>query len=429
MATRLGRVANIMPSPRSQITPHQPRPRVLFLSFDLSYLNPTRGLLKQVLERACNLTVFGPGYCSPEDVAAGPQAFADRHGPFDMVVADEYALLRDAVPDDKKHLHRFYYQACRFDPLLIHEGTRYYAFLKSFRGPRVISLLASDYYNFTPDFIDQLEEVGDFYLTWGPELMFRKSEIPAQAVAGQPQNAAIYNRWTDRYYDFVTRHADRLISTPHFISEQEFYDRPLRDRRFDWSVLGADYEARVLARRLIDEAGHRRSGRALPYVFAAAGKVGFHLYNKYWAIALLNSLFQRSIRAARYGFTCGSALRWPIRKYFEIPANGAVLVAERCAGFAALGFRDRLNAVAAEGRDVLDAHAWLASDPARAQTIADAGRSLVETRHSVAARAEQLVDSLSRIQAGSFAGSHWSDGDLHFREPLRAMAAAQAGTG
>ena len=49
----------------------------------------------------------------------------------------------------------------------------------------------------------------------------------------------------------------------------------------------------------------------------------------------------------------------------------AVLVAERCNGFEALGFKDGVNAVVAEAADVLDAHASLTRDMARAQAIAE----------------------------------------------------------
>jgi hypothetical protein len=399
--------------------------RVLFLSFKLSYINPTRQLFERVLDGACNLTIFGPGYSSLAEVKAGPLAFAEKHGPFDIVVADEFALLRDAVPEDQKHLHQFLYQACTFDPLLIHEGTRYYSFLKTFSGPRIITLLASDYYNFRTDQIEQLEEVGDYYVCWGQEFLLPKSAVAADKVRDQPQNRSIYEKWNDRYYDFLQRHPDRVLSTPHFVDPAECNQTRLVTRRYDWSVLGADYEARVEARSQLDAAGASRSGRLIPYIFAGFIKIGFHSYNKFWAIDFLNWIFRKAIASSRYGFTCGSALRWPIRKYFEIPAGGAVLAAERCSGFEALGFSHKVNALAVEADQILDAHKWLSSDPVRAQGIADAGRALVENRHTVAARSRQIAASLEKILCGCFAGSYWHEGELRFRDGKADTAAAQ----
>jgi len=122
------------------------------------------------------------------------------------------------------------------------------------------------------------------------------------------------------------------------------------------------------------------------------------------------------MRDARYGFTCGSVLRWPIRKYFEIPGSGAVLAAERCNGWEALGFVDGENAVCCEAADILEVNRWLAQEPERAQAIATAGHKLVRECHTTKARGEQIVESLRRILAGRFHGSYWAEGQLRFRE-------------
>ena len=392
------------------------KPRVLFVSFKLRYINPTRQQLYDVLNEACDLVAYGPGYVSLEEVSEGPERFVERHGPFDMIIGDEYTLLRDAVPDDKKHLHQFYYQASDFDPLLIHEGTRYYSFFKKFQGPRVLTLLASDYQGFNPNFIDQMEEIGDYFFCWGQELMTAKDEVSGTGLGANSQNSGIYAHWNDNYHNFTKRNAQRISSVPHFVGARELYERPLRTRRYDWSVMGADYESRVAARSALDQAGISRTGTYHPYLFAAFQKIGFHPYNKSWAISGLNFVFQHALRSARFGFTCGSICKMPVRKYIEIPANGAVLAAEHCTGFEALGFVERVNALAVEPNQILDAHAWLKSDLDRAQKIADAGRDLVEKRHSVRARAEQIGESIRRILAGTFHGSAWQRGELTFRE-------------
>ena len=386
-----------------------------FVSFKLRYINPTRQQFHDVLSQACDLVTFGPGYVSLDEVKDGPERFVERHGPFDIIVGDEFTLLRDAVPDDKKHLHRFYYQATGFDPLLIHEGTRYYKFFKTFRGPRVLTLMASDYQGFTPDFIDQMEEIGDYFFCWGQDLITAKAAVSGEGLGDKSQNAGIYAHWNDNYYNFTRRNAHRICSLPHFVGGHEMYGGRLEQRRYDWSVMGADYDSRVDARAVLDHAGLSRTGKLHPYLFAAFQKIGFHPYNKSWAISGLNLIFQHALRSARFGFTCGGGCRWPIRKYVEIPGNGAVLAAEHCSGFEALGFLDRVNALAVDPKDILDAHVWLKSDIDRAQTMADAGRDLVAKRHSTAARSLQIAECLALIKQGHFAGSFWSEGNLRFR--------------
>lgn len=390
---------------------HRRRARGLYLGFNVKFINPTRQLLKDALAQCCDLVLFGPGYCSIRDVERGPEEFASRHGPFDFAIADEYAVLRPgSVPREKRGLHRFKNHACRFDPKLLYNGMEYYAFLRKFRGPRIISLLQSDYYNFSEQFIATMEEIADFYVCWGSEFLSRKS---GQTVIGlHDLNRYVVERWNDNYFEFACRNASRIISTPHFVAADEICAAPLSARQYPWSVLGADYDARITVRDALRRADLQIGAAALPYLFAAAQRLHLNLYNKHSTIWLLNCLFRSALRHSRYSFTCGGALRWPIRKFVEIPANGCVLVAESCHGFEALGFEDCKNAVACAPEDVFDVHAWLESDRARAQRIADAGRKLIMERHTVAARAVQLGDSLERILAGSFCGSIWQGGNF-----------------
>jgi hypothetical protein len=106
----------------------------------------------------------------------------------------------------------------------------------------------------------------------------------------------------------------------------------------------------------------------------------------------------------------------PIRKFFEIPAGGTVLVCRPFTGFADAGFVDGVNAIVCEPQDVMDVHRTLAADPERAQRIADAGRRLVAQYHSTAARSEQFRRLFQTIAAGRFVGASWRAGKFMVAE-------------
>ena len=57
----------------------------------------------------------------------------------------------------------------------------------------------------------------------------------------------------------------------------------------------------------------------------------------------------------------------PIRKFFEIPAAGSVLVCQPFAGFNNAGFVDRENCVICEPAEIVEAHHWLTEDLDRAR--------------------------------------------------------------
>jgi hypothetical protein len=125
-----------------------------------------------------------------------------------------------------------------------------------------------------------------------------------------------------------------------------------------------------------------------------------------------NFTFAQAIRSVRYAYTDGYGYDRPIRKFFEIPALGTVLLCTGCAGFRELGFVDRENAIEVAPGDIYDAIAWLTEEPERAQKIADAGRNLVWTKHSTLARARQLSQCIAAIAAGTFRGSRWQAGEF-----------------
>lgn len=100
----------------------------------------------------------------------------------------------------------------------------------------------------------------------------------------------------------------------------------------------------------------------------------------------------------------------PIRKFFEIPAAGTVLVCRPFFGFSALGFEDGVNCVVCEPERIADAHQTLVYDLAAAQRIADAGRKLIFDRHSLSARSRDLADIFAAISEKRFFGSRWTGG-------------------
>ena len=122
------------------------RSKLLYLSFDATYLNPTREILCDVFRAAADAIFYGPGYQPPAVLQRGIDTFVSTHGPFDFIVADETAIENFAVLDQGGEL-RFHNHACRFDQMLLQMGRDYQEFLKRYDGNRIVALLQSDYYN------------------------------------------------------------------------------------------------------------------------------------------------------------------------------------------------------------------------------------------------------------------------------------------
>ena len=100
----------------------------------------------------------------------------------------------------------------------------------------------------------------------------------------------------------------------------------------------------------------------------------------------------------------------PIRKFFEIPALGTLLVCRPFKGFAAAGFQDGVNCLVAEPDQILDVHRDLQADPERGEQIARAGQRFMVETHSLSARACDLAAIIEAVSEKRFAGSQWIEG-------------------
>ncbi len=387
-----------------------PKNKALYLTFNVGFMDPTRELLLKVLRSSFDLDVYGPGFSDLNVLNKGVEEYIDRNGPYDFVITDEYVLQSFNMDDIASN--RFVNHACRFDRGLLFEAVKWREFLSSYRGTRVIALMQSDYYNFTDIHVERLHALGDYFITWGEEFISSKSELEPERLPTWGVDSDIYSKWNDTYLSFLKQNKETIISCPQFVDEEEGSNIRIYNRPRDWACLGADYNSRVVARQVLDAEGFKRPGKWMPVAFALASKVRFNMYNKYWTLSAIQAGFRRALRSARYTYTCGSVLKWPIRKFFEVPVNGSVLVCAKPTGFDSLGFEDRINAVVSEPRDLIEIHQWLSADIDRAQHIADAGRELVLTKHSVGARSKQIEQAFCLIRQKKFFGSIWANGEF-----------------
>jgi hypothetical protein len=113
--------------------------------------------------------------------------------------------------------------------------------------------------------------------------------------------------------------------------------------------------------------------------------------------------------------TCGSGLKWPLNKFFEIPAEGSLLVCYPFSNHEDLGFVDGETCVVMNEPDrineVLDR---IFSDLPEYQRIATKGQQMVMRKHSMTARINQVGEAVSVIMdAGKkFGGAYWKNGEF-----------------
>lgn len=395
-------------------------PRILLIDYAYQNINRTVMLWPLAWRHAGAVTAFGPGHVSGETWRAGLRAFLSRHGPFDVVVAAEM-LAANTLPEySVDHLleaiDRIY--DCPFDiRTAIESNRRVFDEFASLESIKIISMLEYDTYNMYDSYKSLLEATDTYIVGWGEDFVRPRAQLDHLA------QESFGHRVQDNWWTFVTENRHRVITSGAMIAESEFHWAKLDHRSPQWAVQGARYAARRKARKALSDARIAWTGRALVDAISLINRIDARMLRRPLVRTLMNHRWEEGFRRSRYAFTCGSALRFPIRKYFEIPASGAVLAAQPCNGFEALGFRDRETAVVTEPETIVEVHRWLEANPVDAQRIASAGRELVWRRHSVQARGRQYAEAIEAIFARRFGGSRWVDGDFRVIEPHGAPSA------
>jgi hypothetical protein len=381
------------------------RTRLLYVDVNASFINPTRNLLPLAMMQAAEVCFFGPGHVSSECLAKGLPAFIDQYGPFDVVASNTLVLFADRVDPARyaSTLRSAYaYDGSPEDLLYLPIIARHFA---ASPLPRLVILLENDFYNWTAKERDKVDSAGDVFIGYGVEFS------PLMAAMPHKKNEKFAAITTDIWAEFCRREKHRVASMPHFVCDAEYDLTPLALRRFDWSVMGVQYHARGVARdHLVANGLDPITDSKLRKFVSLLKKTRLMRGEKRRVQKALNADFAQRIASTRFSFTCGSGLKMPIRKFFEIPAAGALLVCRPFEGFSAAGFIDGVNCVIAEPDQLFEVHQAMSADLETAQRIARAGQQWVMDRHSLNARSADLADILKAISEGLFCGSHWYQG-------------------
>lgn len=391
--------------------------RTLVVHFDVRYINRTVAMWPLIFRHLGPVDFFGPGF-QPHDVLDdGLAAFVKRHGPYDVVVTSEHALRATEEEHRIDLAVRAYRQnyVLHFEPRrALARQARVLRELQDHDGLVLVCCYETDPYSVTTGTMALLRAwEGAHVLGLGVEFVAPLASLDHDSLAAESLGAA-----TDNWHDFVRDCADRVVSMPASLGENEFRWSDLSWRPRQWSVVGTSYGARRRARDTLSAADVPWAGKWLHRSLAVADRLRLRPYTRPSALPLVNGLFMDAIERSRLSFTCGSALAYPLRKFFEIPALGAVLVCRRFSGFEAAGFTPGQNCLVAEPEELPGLTA--AYTGAELQRIADAGRAMVWERHTVRARVEQMARVLDRMAAGDFAGSCWDRGVPRLRHAPRA---------
>lgn len=387
------------------------RPHVLFVGNNYRYINPTNSHLPAALSRVFDVHFYGPGYVSQDVLEKGVARYVDGIGGVDLIFVTKDFCGRYGVDRLNRFMKRYV--------VTLNGGVLTHAIYEDVLGylkanrPHVIGFLTDVDPHAVPKVdLDNFHEHAAFYVTWGTQFLNTLGDAEWVAAEEYMQKKARAGHKLGLLDKFATREARNIISLGFFVSEPEFYWGGLANRPYDAAIPGSAYARRqYFDKALRNDRSLSIASSHYKIVYKIADRLPLRPFSNLYLTHLYNLAFQRMLSRSRTCVTDGGANNYPVRKFFEIPAAGAVLVCPPATGMNALGFADHVHYMPVrESGEAVEIVRAISREPERYEAMASAGRDLALRSHSLAARAEQLQLAVERILAGTFAGSFWDQG-------------------
>ena len=374
--------------------------KALFIGFNRSYTNPTTEIILRVLGHVCKLSYFGPGFSDNNSLSIGIDEWLKNQESFDIIITDSYVLECDNIKQRKKP---FLGDFILFNPLEFY----YYcdslqSFFLKYEGDKIF-IANFDTYGVQQNIIDRLITSNTYVIDGGVSV--NKPKDLVELAYGKPTTG------NDNWFNFVDSYKHKVISLPHSISSLEFDFSSLSMRKNDFNVIGAPYDERKIAFGLLP-VGLRLKKQIKYYKHALAFRLNKTLTER--QLMKMRQDYMRTISNSVLCYCSGGPWMAPVRKYFEIPARGAVSIGMKCNGFEDLGFIDGINFLEAKS-NIEISKILLNASQIEFQSIAIKGREMIWQNHSDLARTYQLTESINKINEKTFKGSYWKLGKyLHY---------------
>lgn len=380
--------------------------RILFVGARSIYSNPTEGLLPSVVARIGNVRQIGPGYSPlPATTPAGLREWASRNS-FDALFIDASITLMaiGSSPDaDRKELRKSTVRSASLEDLST--LAEFIWLIRNLEIPTISSLMRLDLHTWNDTWSKKLFQITDVFLGVDPDM--RPTQLALDAAGRDP---AFRSPAQNDYFSFAESHRDRVIPFPHFVSrsvDSPTNRRPRRSSVPTWAVPGLPYLERQLAVASLNEVGARVKTSAAYKVTSASYRLG---KGQSLAARFARDRYKRLIENSDASFVSGSALGLPVRKYFEIPALGCLMVGVPFNKMKSLGFNEGEHYIEAAPEQLPAVHRWLIENRQQAEDIARRGSGFVWSKHSDSARAAMLRHYLEN-SIGSRPTVRWRNGD------------------
>jgi len=374
------------------------------------YINSTNYTFPHHLSSILDLKIFGPGYVSEDDLRKGLKSFINKHNGFDVYLSTSNFAFRRGLKEWANYKNSYLFKVS-----YIPYNHKYFEYCHKIEndfekliGPKILYFINQDYYNLLDRHIEVLEKKYDYILAPNQSI-FPKNNIQYLNSETFSIEYTKYKKW----HSFSSNHNEKIFPLTHAVSKGEFDYSSIHHRKNDWCVPGAEYISRVTAKqKLLDRNLIKKRGRL-------ASRFNMFLFNNFinrqFFINYYQKSFSNSLKESKFCFTCISKLEFPLKKIFEIPSHGSLLVMPENKTVKNLGFKNMKNCIFTKPENILDVNDWLRNNMDKASQIAEEGRNFVLKNHTLEQRSLDILKFLKKILVNKYKGADWINGKIVFK--------------
>ncbi len=406
------------------MTANDQRPRAIVFAIKYTYVNPMVEARYDMLSQVFDLFFYGPGYVAWDDLKTEAEEIFDQQGPFDAIFIQEYywnfvSMGPQALFENVRELLD-YLKRRRYLPFAgaewIKRAPKAPHNIDRLPGPKFL-FLQKDPHKYTEEYVREVEAFPGFIMTIYP-LQVLSSIQPS--IDRNPKLGGFIGY--DLYLNFCARNAKRMIPFTHLIGNDEFRYVPIAKKKRLVCVPGAQYKGRQEAVESLQAAGEIAPvadplQQRVEFLLSGAGSYPLLPRSK-WGIQFIRWGFTRLISSSLLAYTDGHhVVRWPVRKFFEIPALGTLLAATPFRGMYHLGFEDGVHYIACRPSELPDIVNQADRERDWAGRIILQGQNMVRDRYTTTAYAQRFRLLWPSLLDGTYAGAEWRQGELiHYRQ-------------
>ena len=411
--------------------------KIIFVSANYEHTNSMHSNNVFALKEYAEIDFWGPGYVDVDQLEKGIQ-YRLKNVNYDALILDfTFALYKSEERNFaydywmNRYLIPYYsvFQAERYVDEIIEQCIEY-------DGIKLL-LYNHDSTSFLESWRNQAQlliDNGFYFIGQGIEL------VPD--VAWSEKSGTIVKR----YRDFITQ--NETVNISYFFQTvvySEFFAKPLVEREYDITVPGnLDlnlYVPRAIIAQKIALSGYKvnnnykkrnivyrqNSSRCDDSVYLreddrkvdeqlADNCVFLNARVSRENIMMWRFLYDEVLRSTKIAYVDGGLGEQIVRKFCEIPARGMLMLCQDIPTLGAYGLKDGENMIIVNENNILEVCEHMLSNPVEMQRIADNGQKMVFEKHTASKHAKTIIDSINRIKAGTFIGSHWENGNFIFDE-------------